>query len=112
MVDDVHKPFVQTWESLERRFHHLPGLLRQFHAGLIGRRDQCYARPLALPGHRRRTLDPRRKRGEPGAIPVVFQDAPAALAGIVLPMRGRRVSQPYGQARAWGTIPDAPPTWG
>jgi hypothetical protein len=57
MVDDVHKPFVQTWESLELRFHHLHGILRQFHARLIGRRDQFYDRPLALPGHRRSKPD-------------------------------------------------------
>ena len=84
MVDDVHKPFVQPWESLELRFHHLHSILRKFHASLIGRRDQFYDRALALPGHRRSKLDHRLNRVEQGAVPVVFQDAPAALDGIVL----------------------------
>jgi hypothetical protein len=83
MVDDVHKPFVQTWESLELRFHHLHGILRQFHAPLIGRRDQFYDRSLALPGHRRSKPDHGLNRVEQGAVPVVFQDAPATLDRIL-----------------------------
>src|SRR5215510_7274333 len=108
MVYDVHKPFVQTWESLELRFHHLHGLLRQFHANLIGRRDQFYDRPLALPGHRRSKPDHGLKRVEQGTVPVVFQDAPAALDRIVLTMIGRIVSQTHGQASELGKIHDAP----
>src|SRR5262249_1574709 len=56
---DIHKPFVQPWEPLELRFHHLHGIFREFHAGLIGRCDQFYDGTLALPRHRRRKPDHR-----------------------------------------------------
>ena len=63
--------------------HHLNGLLRQFYAGLIGCRDQCHDRTLTLPGHCRGKLGHRINRVEQGAVPVVFQDAPATLDRIL-----------------------------
>src|SRR4030095_12672151 len=98
----------QPWEPLELRFHHLHGIFREFHAGLIGRCDQFYDGTLALPRHRRSKPDHCLNRVEQGAIPVVFQDAPATLNGIVLTMVGRIVSQTYRQAGMVGKIHDAP----
>ena len=82
--DDIHKPFFQSWEALEVRFHHLHDIFREFHAALIGRCDQCYDGPLALPRHRRSKPDHRLNRVKQGTVPVVFQDAPAPLDRIVL----------------------------
>jgi len=93
---------------LALRVHHLHGILRACHAGLLGRGDPGDDGTRALPRHRRRKPDHRLKRGEPGASPVGLPEAPATLQRLGLTLGGRRGSPTSCHAGMGGTIHQAP----
>ena len=91
--------FCQVWEPLELRFDPVHRLLGQLHARLLRGGHQLYNRMDTVPCHGTGKRQDRLNGGKERPIPVVFQEAPAALDRMVLP-RGRRVrGQPYTSMR-------------
>jgi hypothetical protein len=64
-------------------------LLRQLDTRLVGGGEQFDSRRYPFPGHRPGIGQHRLDRVEPGPIPMICYNAPAAFDGIVLAVIGR-----------------------
>ncbi len=89
---DKNIPFGQERVALETRFHGLHGLLGEGNAFLVNRARERDDEVQPLLGHAPGSAKQGVHIGQQGAIPMLFEVAPAALHRVVL-ARVRRVVQ-------------------
>jgi hypothetical protein len=92
-TSDVHEPLFQGGQSLELRFHRVHCLLSQFDPGLIRGRYVFDHGMMPFPGHGTGIPDHRLNRIQQGAIPVMFQNPPAAFNRVVFTVVRRIIGQ-------------------